>query len=177
MGKVKKPKLTPAQQEVVNLMAAGWALHHNESSWGGRFPERAWISKGDKDKRLKSNTPQLLLAKGAIEVTRGKFALTELGKSLAVPVEESKPEVWWSIGRWNDKPDQETFARSTADSLFDARGRRTAKCSEYATYFETREQAIAEIHLRLKAAVDKYARAHAIATETLADFERKEKLV
>ena len=171
-----KVKLTAAQQEVVNLMAAGWTLHHTESSWGGRFPERACINRGDKDKRLQSNMPRLLLSKGVIEVTRGKFALTELGKSLAAPVQESKLEVWWSIGRWNDKPDKETFVRSTDDSLFDERGRRTAKHSEYATYFQTREQAVAESHRRLQAAVDKYARAHATATQTLADFKREEKL-
>ena len=70
-----KVKLTPKQQEVVNLMAEGWELHWSREAFGGRIPGHAWLTKGNlhRQGKLRSDVPGQLLRKGVIqEVGRDK---------------------------------------------------------------------------------------------------------
>jgi hypothetical protein len=93
MNDVKKPKLTAKQQEVVNLMAAGWVLQWTRAAFGDRIPAMAWLTKDDAHRsgKIRSDVPEQLLRKGVFEesgrdksfVPVVQYRLTALGKSLA----------------------------------------------------------------------------------------------
>jgi hypothetical protein len=91
MSDVKKPKLTAKQQEVVNLMAAGWVLQWTRPSFGGKLAGGARLVKGTDwhPLKMRQDMGEALRLKGVAESRKGghwldtDYRLTELGKSLA----------------------------------------------------------------------------------------------
>lgn len=143
-------KLTAKQQEVVNLMADGWGLVYTRSAWGGRIKGSAALKRqGEKNsRRYPLNMPSQLAEKGVVEVA-GKlnvydtvYVLTELGASLAKPIENLKKATWYFIGGYHlDITTVEVEGATQATVTIN--GRRQSKVSEYGCYFPTREAAIA----------------------------------
>lgn len=77
---MKNNKPTPAQQEVINHMAAGWQLGRN-SGFGNRIPPREWlqkggIGKGGESKPVRGGTVMSLTDKGLIKPYKGNYPVT-----------------------------------------------------------------------------------------------------
>jgi len=78
-------KLTPTQQEVVNLMAAGWTLRFVT---GSGMSDALFLSKGTDSRRVNKSLRWQLRDKGVIEEKifdwrRAYYILTPQGKALA----------------------------------------------------------------------------------------------
>lgn len=59
-------KLSKAQQEVVDLMKAGWALCQDRSFRGGYWLQQDGCGRGGKHKRLNANTAFALFQRGLL---------------------------------------------------------------------------------------------------------------
>jgi hypothetical protein len=174
-----KVKLTTNQQEVVNLMAAGYTLRYTRGM--GRFSNpSARLRSGDDWRKIPANVPELLydkqvVSRGDIDFYGTDYVRTNLGKSLAKPIEKPVScETWWcgnTIGSIRSK----TFVRSTDDCLFDDTGRKTLKSSRWEEWYPTREAVLEALHSRLERDVSNAESALKHAQQALAEFEKQEK--
>lgn len=157
-----KIKLTAKQQEAVNYMAAGCVLETHRGT-GGNSRDWATLRNSTTDApKVASNTPGDLLDKGVVEVVRDKgvhwgstrYKLTALGKSLAKPIEKQPTVTWWAVDRHGDGPESQEFVSETSAFLIDAKGRKTAKSSDWKTWFPTKELAVEYARRKLTETVE-----------------------
>lgn len=174
-------KLTAKQQQVVNLMAAGWAMEVSRDSWGGRFKGRAVLRNGDKETQISRAIDTQLLAKDVIAVgEKTAFdsslrVLTALGRQMATDVEkQAKPQTWWQVMKWSTDIRAETFAGSTPACLIHEDGRKTTKSGTERSWFSSREAAVEYLHKKLQGSVTSAERALESHQKVLAAFEKKE---
>jgi hypothetical protein len=137
-------KLTDRQQEVVNLMAAGWKMHFSYAI--GNFMEASCdLSYAGNDRKVPVNVPDQLKRKGLVipwaDSHHGCFYnLTDLGKSLAKPIDKPKLTKWWRSGYAGI--DSSEFVSETAEYLLRGDGRTVKKAGGYERGFATREEAV-----------------------------------
>lgn len=170
-------KLSKTQQEVVNLMAAGWVL----TWWDGcgrHSSASAGLQQGGCTKKCASNIPGQLRDKGVAECKRvdwrySRYTLTQLGHSLAQEVQAKATTTWWRVGRHDTKPGAVEVESSTAATLI-INGHRTPQSSQYEAYYETREHAIKAIRSRLESDVRSAEYQLDEARKSLEAFKRKE---
>lgn len=175
---MKQVKLTANQQTVVNLMGQGWRL-----SWHmGTRGYECWASLRSADNRdshkVASNVPGILEDKGVARKFKSdwnsrEYELTDLGKSLVKESEKKATETWWKVIRYYDKPEPVEFAGSTDSMLIETNGRKTAKHSDYCSYYDSKESALGAIRYRLESAVESAKSTLRSAEKALADFEKK----
>lgn len=181
MSKAKQVKLTPSQQEVVNLMAAGWDLKWHE---GIRFHYWEELSKGDETRKVKVGTGSSLKKKGVCELVPNQsqyshtteFRLTNLGRSLAGKSDKPTKTRWWWLGRNSIDITHHDYAGQTEHYLIHETGRKDAKRSEWGKWHATRADAVQAAHDSLKRRLENAKSAVTRAAAELARFERKEKL-
>lgn len=153
--KTKTVKLTPKQQEVVNLMADGWTLHWG-SSIGHRDSGHSWMRNKGETRSVMCGLETQLKNKGVVEVKKHdwqqvSYVLTEFGKSLAMPIETPATVTWWTFGfDWEDKPKSEQFVRETDAYLIRADGRKESKVGGCGNWYATKAECIEAKRERLE---------------------------
>jgi hypothetical protein len=176
-----KVKLTAKQQEVVNLMAAGYSLSYHRSM--GRFCDASaslHSKGGQRWGKVASNVPDQLRAKGVVvaghkDWQHEEYTLTDIGKSLAKPiVKPSNLETWWSVTEFSNAPTPVKFVSSTEAYLVDEQGRRTCKSTGYETWYPTREAAVQALRGRLRLDISNAESALKAAKKALVKFETQE---
>jgi hypothetical protein len=174
-----KVKLTAKQQEVVNLMAAGYEMLWHPDM--GRFAKAsASLRRAGDYRNIASNIPEQLFDKGVVRRGESTFRsteymLTDAGKVMATAMQEPKTETWWSVGKkWRTNITPKQFSGSTECYLLWL-GHKTAKDSEYETWYPTRDAAVKAMRSRLKDAVSNAAQALKSAQQELAKFEKQER--
>ena len=175
-------KLTAKQQQVVNLMAAGYVLAWH-SSVGRSLRDWSTLRKGDKSHKVPANICHDLSKKGVVEIDRKKndwrstvYVLTDKGRSMAQPVSAQKSVAWWCIGKYGTEIGTRQFVSDTDEYLFDDSGSKTKKHSEWQWWLSSREAAVEALHVRLKGAVSAAEYTLAENKKALAAFEKKESL-
>ncbi|MGL6289272.1 MAG: hypothetical protein ACRC2H_01130 [Silanimonas sp.] len=83
-----KKSLTPAQQAVINGMAAGWELGRNSGFAPLEWLQLGGIGMGGPSKGVRAGTAMRLTEKGFIRATKSdypltKYALTDAGRAAA----------------------------------------------------------------------------------------------
>jgi len=78
-------KLSPAQEEVLNLMANGWELGQSTTYDGRSWLQQGGVGKGGKSKTISANTIHALFKRKLIHSKKYRFphrtyTLTELGR-------------------------------------------------------------------------------------------------
>jgi hypothetical protein len=170
-------KLTDRQQEVVNLMAAGWEMHFSYAI--GNFMEASCDLSfaAGATRSLPTNMPGQLKRKGVVASFapshRGCFyKLTPLGKSLAKPINKPKLTQGWRVGYTGIESSE--FVSETADYLIRGDGRKVKKVGGYERWFATREEAVKSRLKELEQSVKSAAARLRDAERELARFRKTE---
>lgn len=171
------PKLTAKQQDVVNLMGAGYVL---SASFGtGRHGGSASLWKGSDRRAISCNVPFVLEKKGVASVAKRDwrgcgYSLTAIGKTLVQKTVNLPAQVWWTFCDWNCELESRSFASSTDQFLIDSSGRKSPKSSKWHHWYPTREMAVKALRCRLENSVSRAESELRQAQSARDKFNRKE---
>jgi hypothetical protein len=170
-------KLTDRQQEVVNLMAAGWRLKYSYAI-GNFMGASCDLTLDGERRKANCGIPGQLKRKGVIsrsersDLHGSDYTLTTLGKSLARPINKPKLIKWWRVGYTGIESSE--FVSETADYLIRGDGRKVKKVSGYERWFPTREEAVKSRLKELEQSVKSAAARLRDAERELAKFRKTE---